>query len=96
MGDSVYGCHDLSGNVWEWTRSASGYYPYPAVGTPQWRTRTEGESAVCVSRGGAFYNNLWFVPCAVRRYGRRDNRDSSVGFRCCVVPITLFSENSGR
>ncbi len=66
LGVSPYGCHDLAGNVWEWTRSESADYPYPAVGTEACAQREGGDAAVCVLRGGAFGNNPAFVRCAVR------------------------------
>ncbi|HRJ51397.1 MAG TPA: SUMF1/EgtB/PvdO family nonheme iron enzyme [Candidatus Thiothrix moscowensis] len=97
QGASPYGCEDMVGNVWEWTRSESGKYPYPTVGTEEWKKRSfvNGE-AVCVLRGGAFYDGQGYVRAAVRNDGVRDARYDTVGFRCCVVPITLTSEASGR
>ncbi len=96
LGASPYGCEDMSGNVWEWTRSERGDYPYPAVGTDEWKKRTNGSRAVCVLRGGAFLNYHLSVRSAVRRYLTRVTRLNNVGFRCCVVPITLTDETSER
>lgn len=98
QGASPYGCDDMAGNVWEWTRSERGEYPYPAVGTEEWKKRTDanGDRAVCVLRGGAFNLDRRFVRSSVRRDFRQDLRRGLVGFRCCVVPITLYSETSGR
>ncbi|MEZ5537534.1 MAG: SUMF1/EgtB/PvdO family nonheme iron enzyme [Thiolinea sp.] len=98
QGSSPYGCEDMVGNVWEWTRSESGKYSYPDVGTDEWKQRTHsnGDRAVCVLRGGAFGSNLRLVRCAVRGGGGLGYRSGYVGFRCCVVPITLYSEASGR
>ncbi|WP_296688339.1 SUMF1/EgtB/PvdO family nonheme iron enzyme, partial [Thiothrix sp. UBA5583] len=98
QGKSPCGCEDMAGNVWEWTRSEYGEYPYPAVGTEEWRKRSfaNGDRAVCVLRGGAFYYGQRNVRAAVRNDLSRDLRFNSVGFRCCVVPITLASETSGR
>ncbi|MBK8455149.1 MAG: SUMF1/EgtB/PvdO family nonheme iron enzyme [Thiofilum sp.] len=98
LGASPYGCEDMVGNVWEWTRSKKDAYPYPAVGTKKWwqRTATEDKSAVSVLRGGAFFFLRRYVRCAVRFNRWRDGRDFDVGFRCCAVPIPLTSETSGR
>ncbi|MEN9503863.1 MAG: hypothetical protein RI964_3148 [Pseudomonadota bacterium] len=85
LGASPYGCEDMSGNVWEWTRSEKGDYPYPAVGTQVWKERTNGERTVCVLRGGAFLNYQWDVRSSVRNLNGLDSRYDGVGFRCCVV-----------
>jgi iron(II)-dependent oxidoreductase len=97
QGISPYGCEDLAGNVWEWTRGERGEYPYPAVGTEAWQKRSfaNGERAVCVLRSGAFLANRRLVRSSVRHY-RLDSRSYDVGFRCCVVPITLAFDTSGR
>lgn len=98
LGASPYGCEDMAGNVWEWTRSKKGDYPYPAVVTKEWwqRTATDDKNAMSVLRGGAFLNNQRYARCAVHSYRWSDYRSYLVGFRCCAVPIPLTSETSGR
>ena len=98
QGASPCGCQDMAGNVWEWTRSEYAEYPYPAVGTEAWQKRsfTNGKRAVCVLRGGAFNLGQWYVRSSVRDDRVRDNRRLHVGFRCCVIPITLTTETAGR
>src|SRR5262249_37658076 len=90
-GDSVAGCQDLIGNVWEWTRSIWGGsarkadfgYPYdPADG----REDLHSDPTVRrVIRGGAFY---YAVECA-NSYTRNQmppgNRHPAGGFRVAVV-----------
>ncbi|MBU0655856.1 MAG: SUMF1/EgtB/PvdO family nonheme iron enzyme [Gammaproteobacteria bacterium] len=97
QGASPYECEDMAGNVWEWTRSEYGEYPYPAVSTEVWKKRSfaNGDRADCGLRGGAFYFDQGYVRSSVR-YFRQDSRLVDAGFRCCVVPITLASETSGR
>src|SRR5262249_62286721 len=82
-GASPYGVEELSGNVWEWTRSLIGDYPYPVRRAA--RAKREDlqapENASRVRRGGAF----WAVPQGVRCASRNgyDARDVyvDVGFR---------------
>ncbi|MDR4513812.1 SUMF1/EgtB/PvdO family nonheme iron enzyme, partial [Nitrosomonas sp.] len=83
---SPYGCHDLAGNVWEWTRSERGDYPYPAIGTHEYQQRENGNPVVCVLRGGAFDGYRSRVRCAVRHGGRPVDRDDDVGFRVVLSP----------
>jgi formylglycine-generating enzyme required for sulfatase activity/energy-coupling factor transporter ATP-binding protein EcfA2 len=91
-GASPHGVLDLSGNVWEWTRSLWGEdwdkpsfkYPYdPADG----REDLEAPRGVVrVLRGGAFFNGSRGVRCACRYgyYPRYLYRN--VGFRVLVAP----------
>ncbi|HLF25280.1 MAG TPA: SUMF1/EgtB/PvdO family nonheme iron enzyme [Anaerolineae bacterium] len=71
-GASLYGCLDLSGNVWEWcaTKWQEDYQHYQDDNDPR------GSDARVV-RGGAFNNNARNVRCAVR------NRN--IGFRVVVA-----------
>jgi len=82
LGASPYGVEDLSGNVWEWTRSLQGEYPYvPDDGRED--LRAEGPR---VLRGGSFYRAQGFVRCAFRLTLNPDNPRSYVGFRVVVCP----------
>jgi formylglycine-generating enzyme required for sulfatase activity len=86
-GASSYGCHDLAGNIWEWTRSEQGDYSYPAVGTAAWKQRERENPAVCVLRGGAFLSYHSLVRCAVRINLGPDGRNYNIGFRVVLSPL---------
>jgi len=76
-GDSPYGCADMSGNVWEWTRSVYKEYPYDAGDGRE----EENASGVRVVRGGSFINNHRNARCAYRNRNNPDNLNNNNGFR---------------
>jgi formylglycine-generating enzyme required for sulfatase activity len=74
-GKSHYGCLDMAGNVWEWTRSLYKDYPYkPKDGREDLK-----DEGVRVLRGGSF--SLWLVRCAVRSGPYPVDRFGGGGFR---------------
>jgi formylglycine-generating enzyme required for sulfatase activity len=83
-GASPYGVLDMVGNVWEWTRSLYGDYPYdPDDG----RENLEGGGSHVV-RGGAFYETVYRVRCAARDYRLNPSyRNGDLGFRVVVSPF---------
>ncbi len=93
-GASPYGCLDMAGNLWEWTRSLWGKewdkpdfkYKYdPKDGRED---ENAGTDVLRVLRGGAFNFGYWFLRCACR------DRDDPVywinfaGFRLVFAPVT--------
>ena len=95
-GASPYEVEDLSGNVWEWTRSLWGKsweqpdfgYPYdPGDG----REDLKAERGVYrVVRGGSFLDLQWSVRCAYRLRYYPDFRLDLMGFRVMVAsPVHL-------
>jgi formylglycine-generating enzyme required for sulfatase activity len=89
-GASLDRVEELSGNVWEWTRSLYADYPYPAGGQAlqQREALSAGDSHSRVLRGGSFANSESFLRCAARGRYNPNNRDDYVGFRGVCVPIT--------
>jgi formylglycine-generating enzyme required for sulfatase activity len=84
-GVSRYGCEDMSGNVWEWTRSLRGSYPYLS-GDGRENLETS-ERGLRVLRGGAFFNDSRFVRCAARVWYVPDLRYDYFGFRVVLSPF---------
>ena len=88
-GASPYGCEEISGNCWEWTRSLWAPYPYPE--RPGERVKREALDAPRdkprVLRGGGFGNNARNVRCASRVGYDPDDHHRDIGFRVVVRPL---------
>jgi formylglycine-generating enzyme required for sulfatase activity len=86
-GVSPYGCYDISGNVWEWTRSERSDYPFPEVGTNAWTEQETKEVTNYIMRGGSFADRERDVRCALRIDDESGDRNQGVGFRVVLSPL---------
>ena len=91
-GASPYGVLDMSGNVYEWTRSLLKPYPYdPRDGRED--LKAQGARVV---RGGSFYFPKWYVRSAIRfTYDPKDGREDMKAQAARVVRGGSFNY-SGR
>ncbi len=81
---SIYGCYDMLGNVWEWTASwFKGYpgfssYPYQGYSQAYFDNRHR------VLRGGSWASRPWIVRKSVRNWYHPEVRQILAGFRCAA------------
>lgn len=91
-GASPYGCLDMAGNMWEWTRSLWGKdpmnsdfrYPYQASAIREQLDVPNNVSRV--HRGGDCWSDQWLARCAYRGNIRPDSRGDGIGFRVVLRP----------
>jgi iron(II)-dependent oxidoreductase len=81
-GRSFYGCHQMLGDVWEWT--ASPYLPYPGFEPfpDAARSPTTFAHQRRVLRGGSWATPAIAIRNTVRRAALPEDRRPFAGFRC--------------
>ncbi len=91
-GRSPYGCEEMSGNVWEWTRSAWGKewsppdFRYPYMPEDGREDLEAGREMKRILRGGAFRHEQ--VVVSFRGGNLFDDRRDYVGFRVVLLPFS--------
>lgn len=90
QGVSPYQVHDMSGNVWEWTRSAEGAYPYEAKDGREDLIRSDAVARVL--RGGSFYSRSRNARCASRHAFSPHGQYRNYGFRVAITPTPVGIE----
>jgi len=78
--ECAFGLQDMSGNVWEFTRSPLQAYPYD----PNDDAENLSEDALWVMRGGSFADNTGNVRAAVRGGVDPSVRNNTIGFRVVI------------
>jgi formylglycine-generating enzyme required for sulfatase activity len=83
-GASPYGVEELSGNVWEWTRSVYMGYPYRLKERKR-EDLAAGPDSPRVLRGGSYCLVAWLVRCARRLRHSPGVHLDHLGFRVVVA-----------
>lgn len=83
-GASPYGCEEMSGNVWEWTRSL--YKKYPYIPDDGREDLNASKQYLRVLRGGCFDKNDGDMRCA-DRIGLGTDFRLEFGFRIVLSPF---------
>ena len=91
-GDSVYGCNDMAGNIWEWTSTIWGVDRLHAQFGPPYRTDDGRDSLqpslpyreLRICRGGSYRERGDRVACTARNRQSASSRDPARGFRVAM------------
>lgn len=83
---SPYGCEQMAGNIWEWTRSSFQKYANTLSAQRKYE-HDQNEKGNHVLRGGSFRNNGQDARSASRRSILPHLRRASFGFRACLIPM---------
>lgn len=87
-GASPCGCEDMSGNVWEWTRSLyKERYPYPSDAAGRSRCEDLSLDGMRVLRGGSYLRPASWNRCTYRNGARMKMVAPDVGFRIALSPF---------
>ncbi|MEA5076934.1 MAG: formylglycine-generating enzyme family protein [Anaerolineaceae bacterium] len=81
--DSPYGCADMAGNVWEYTRTQ---FACPHTVEDDLNGDLFAEIAI---RGGTFRGNSKYHRCAYRDREKRNVRFKGYGFRVCLLTLEM-------
>jgi len=83
-GDSMYGCRQMIGNVWEWTSTR--FAPYPGFVIDPYKDYSEPWFATphMVLRGGCWATRGRLLRNTWRNFYPPDRRDVLAGFRTCA------------
>jgi iron(II)-dependent oxidoreductase len=83
-GDSIYGCRQMIGNVWEWT--ASDFLPYQGFSEDPYKEYSSPWFGTHKAlRGGAWSTRSRLIRPAYRNFYTPDRRDIWAGFRTCEL-----------
>jgi len=85
-GKNDLGLFDMSGNIWEWTRSMDESYPYPPPGPSRQRREMLMTEAIAarILRGGSWFGSQKEARLTSRGVNNQNFEWSSTGFRLAI------------
>jgi formylglycine-generating enzyme required for sulfatase activity len=85
-GASVAGAHDMSGNVWEWTRSHERPYPYQPNDGREYLDADDNVPRMV--RSGSFEDDSTYVTAAYRSAYSPTQHLNNLGFRVVISTVS--------